>query len=126
MMFAVLSLLLSVVFINKLLVAGQDAESQSLVENLAEMNIPAGFILLTYLYHSNKKNFLALVTTGITLILTIVRAGRGLIFYYIKYPSFFFSGLFFQHQAKASYYLLFRFNCFYRGHLCKWDIPYLE
>jgi hypothetical protein len=53
--------------------------SQELVETSFDLSIPAGFILLTYKYHSNKRKLLAIATILLTLFFAIVRARRGLI-----------------------------------------------
>src|SRR6185312_15976519 len=53
--------------------------SQELVETSFDLSIPAGFILLTYKYHSNKRKLLAIATILLTLLFAIVRARRGLI-----------------------------------------------
>ena len=77
--FGILYLLLDIIFINKLLSSGQDTISQGIVENLSEISLPLGFILLTYIYHSNKRNLFAIGLILLTLLFTIIRARRGLI-----------------------------------------------
>jgi len=53
--------------------------SQELVETSFDLSISAGFILLTYKYHSDKRNLLAMLTILLTLFFAVVRARRGLI-----------------------------------------------
>ena len=77
--FAVLYFLLDVVFIKKLLVRGDDIISQSIIESVFEIGIPVSFILLTFLYHSNRTNLIAAATIALTLLLVVIRARRGLI-----------------------------------------------
>ena len=78
--FGISYLLFDVIFIKQLLNQGQDPLSQGIVENLTEISLPVGFILLTYVYHSSKRNVLAIGIILITLLFTIIRARRGLIF----------------------------------------------
>ncbi|HEY5369704.1 MAG TPA: hypothetical protein VIJ75_12000 [Hanamia sp.] len=67
-------------FVNYLVhdIAGK---GQSLIEYFSlTLSIPAGFILLTYIYHSNKRNLLALITILLMILFAIIRARRGLVF----------------------------------------------
>jgi len=58
-----------------------DPASQSIIEYSAKtLSIPCGFILFTHIYHSNNKRIWSLVIILMTLILSILRARRGLIF----------------------------------------------
>ena len=77
--FGVIYLMLDVMFIKNLLHSGEDKLSLGIVEALSGLSIPVAFILLTYLYHSNKKNLLAIGIILITLLFAIIRARRGLI-----------------------------------------------
>ena len=55
--------------------------SQGILEHFAKtLGVPNGFILLTFLYHSNKRRLLAAIVFVLTLFLAIYRARRGLIF----------------------------------------------
>lgn len=55
--------------------------TQDAIEAFAKnISLPAGFLLLTYLYHIRKWQIVALITMALTLFITIVRARRGLIF----------------------------------------------
>lgn len=73
-------LVLDAIFIKKLLTRGDDLVSQRLSEFVTEISLPVGFILLTYFYHSTKRNLLSIGIIVITLLVTIIRARRGLIF----------------------------------------------
>jgi hypothetical protein len=44
------------------------------------LSIPSGFVLLTYIYHSNKRNLIALAAMVLTFLLAAIRARRGLMF----------------------------------------------
>jgi hypothetical protein len=76
----ILYLLLDIIFIKNLLTPGRDALGQSTIESLSELSMPAGFILLTYRYQSAKRNILAIGIIILTLLFTIIRARRGLLF----------------------------------------------
>lgn len=55
--------------------------SQGAIEYSAKiLSIPCGFILLTYKYHSKKRNWLACIVLVVTLLFSIIRARRGLVF----------------------------------------------
>lgn len=74
------NILFDALFIRDLLSASRENETgKSLIEFLGTtLSITAGFLLLTYTYHSNKINLLALGIIIITLLLAIIRARRGL------------------------------------------------
>ncbi len=62
---------------------------QGLIENFSKtLSVPSGFILLTYIYHSNKRKLLALFVVGMTLLLALIRARRGLLFMEVSYLFF--------------------------------------
>jgi hypothetical protein len=53
----------------------------STIETFArQLSIPSGFILLTYIYHSGKRNIFALSIVILTFLLAAIRARRGLMF----------------------------------------------
>lgn len=57
--------------------------SQGILEQFSKtLSIPNGFILLTFLYHSNKRKVLAIIVSIITLFFAIFRGRRGLVFVY--------------------------------------------
>jgi hypothetical protein len=76
---------------------GGNRLAQALVEYFSRnLSIPCGLILLTYLYHSNKMNFLSLSIIILTFLLAAIRARRGLMFMsmtiiVISYLVFYFS-----------------------------------
>ncbi len=102
---AILFLALSLLFIKKLLVSGDDVQSQNIIENLFDLGIPAAFVLLTYTYHSSKSNLLALATVAITLLFCVIRARRGLIF--ITTSLVFYSILFYFFQSRKKFILIY-------------------
>jgi hypothetical protein len=60
------------------------------------LSLPAGFILLTYIYHSKKKIFFVLLILILTLFISTIRARRGIMFMafcllFFSYIMFFFS-----------------------------------
>ncbi|HXS54575.1 MAG TPA: hypothetical protein VN726_00545 [Hanamia sp.] len=79
-LFYILNFLLNIIFIKKNLFFGSSDSQEDMVEALAAISIPSGFILLTFLYHSKKRNLLALASLVISLLFTIIRARRGMIF----------------------------------------------
>ncbi len=55
--------------------------SQQMTEFFSKnLSLPSGFILLTYVYHANKRRWLAVFVTMLTFVLAIYRARRGLSF----------------------------------------------
>lgn len=58
-----------------------NVQSRAIVEYFSKnLAVPASFILLTYVYHSKRKNAYAIAILLLTLFFAIVRARRGLIF----------------------------------------------
>jgi hypothetical protein len=56
-------------------------QSLLFIENFTSaLSLPVGFILLTYLYHENKKNIFALIVMFTSLFFLIYRARRGSMF----------------------------------------------
>ena len=77
--FGVFFLLYNFLFIRDLL--DRSFETQNVIEYFAKsLGIPCGFILLTYKYHSTKKNIFALAVMIISLLFSIYKARRGLSF----------------------------------------------
>ena len=69
----------SIVFIKSLLIPYNIINSQDIVEYFSKtLSIPCGFVLLTYIYHSKKRNLFALFVTLITLLFALYRARRAL------------------------------------------------
>lgn len=55
--------------------------SQGIFENYSQhLSLPLGFILLTYIYHTNSRNLFSLFLMIMTLLLAAIRARRGMIF----------------------------------------------
>ena len=76
--FGICYFLLDIIFIKKLLTTGSDPVSQGIAEDLTEISLPIGFILMTYKYHSGKRMLLAIGIILATLFFTVFRARRGL------------------------------------------------
>ena len=95
---AVFYLLFDIIFIKELLYPyGGNRLAQALVEYFSRnLSIPCGLIVLTYIYHSNKKNLFALSIVILTFLFAAVRARRTLMFMsmtllVISYIVFYFS-----------------------------------
>jgi hypothetical protein len=56
--------------------------SQAMVETFSDLSFSSGFILLTYSYHTKKRQLIAIAATLAALLFAIIRARRGLIFMY--------------------------------------------
>lgn len=60
---------------------GGNRYSTGVIESFSHfLSIPSGFLLLTYIYHSNKRNLIALSVIILTFLLAAIRARRGLMF----------------------------------------------
>jgi hypothetical protein len=67
--------------LNDLVYIGKNINSQAMVEYFSKtLSIPCGFILLTFIYHSDRRKIWALLVVLLSLILAIIRARRGLMF----------------------------------------------
>jgi len=74
---AVFYVIYTVLFIKPLL--NRSSETQDVIEHLVRnLSMTAGFLLLTYKYHSSKRNFIAFSVMILSLLFTIYRARRGL------------------------------------------------
>ena len=78
----IICLILYLVFIRQLLLPDfRDVGSQGVIETISKtLGIPAGFILITYMYQSKSRKILAWIILACTLYFAIIRARRGLIF----------------------------------------------
>lgn len=84
---SVVYVLCDIIFIRSLLTADSE-NGQTIVEYFAKfLGIPSGFILLTIIYHTNKRKFWglsgnlwALFVIILTFLLAVIRARRGLMF----------------------------------------------
>lgn len=103
--FCILYWILDIIFIKKLLSHGADETSKNIVESLADLSLPAGFILMTYKFHSNKKIFIALVAIILALFLAIIRARRGLAV--ITFSIIFFSYLLLNFNSKRKLIVIY-------------------
>ncbi len=72
----IIFLCLDVLFIKYLL--DRSFETQNVIESFASLSIPSGFIVLTYKYHSFKKNIILIGVMVISLLFSIYKARRGL------------------------------------------------
>jgi hypothetical protein len=78
--------LYDMLFIRELVINYDIKNSQAIIEYFSKtLSIPCGFIILTYIYHTRKMNLIALFVIGLTFVLAIIRARRGLAFLAI-YP----------------------------------------
>jgi hypothetical protein len=76
---SIVYLLYDLVFIKKLVQSG--SSSRTMLEYFAKtLGIPAGYLLVTYVYHSRKATLIAALAIFITLLLAIIGARRGLMF----------------------------------------------
>lgn len=83
-LFSLLNVALDVLFLNDV-IGSFDADSEIVGKSIVEifsksLGIPAGFILLTYPYHSRKRVLAALIAMSMAILFGIIRARRGLIF----------------------------------------------
>ena len=69
------------IFLKLLLYPLNDMRSQAIIEYFSQqLGLPSGFLLLTFVYHTRKRNLLVLITLLFMFILTVIRARRGLMF----------------------------------------------
>ncbi|MBN2522178.1 MAG: hypothetical protein JXB24_02840 [Bacteroidales bacterium] len=74
--------------------------SQGIFENYSQhLSLPLGFVLLTYIYHTNSKNLFALFLMILTFLLAVFRARRGMIF--MSFNIIFLAFLVYQWVNKA-------------------------
>jgi hypothetical protein len=78
---AVFYIIYCILFIRDLLSPYDVKNSLNIVEYFSKtLSIPIGFVLLTYIYHSNKKILFALTVTILAFIFALFRARRALAF----------------------------------------------
>jgi len=63
------------------------------------LSLPLGFLLLTFIYRSSRKNWIALIILGLSFLLAVIRARRGLIF--MTFSMLLFSYLIYQYVNKT-------------------------
>lgn len=84
--------------------------TQNYIETLSAISMPCAYILLTYTYHSNKKNILAGCVMILLLLFAIYRARRGLSSICLSMLiSFYFMFLFHTKKKVLTTYLSFLF-----------------
>ena len=96
----ILYIIISLIFLKDLLISHNEAKSREMLEHFSQyLSFPAGFILLTYTYHSNKRKLFALFIVVFTFLLAVLRARRGLMF--ITFSSLFFAYLVYQYVNRV-------------------------
>ena len=81
--FGIFYIIYDILFIKDLLNSDRSSvTSQGIVETFSVLSFSSGFLLLTYAYHSKKRQLLATGVTVLALLFAVIRARRGLIFIY--------------------------------------------
>jgi hypothetical protein len=79
-LFGIIYILYDIVFIKNLLTSRNESQtSLGIVEISSDLSFACAFILLTHVYHSNKRVLLAVVVMLLAFLFAIIRARRGLI-----------------------------------------------
>jgi hypothetical protein len=73
-------ILYDIIFIKRLTLLGDETSRDTLDYFSKTLGLPSGFLLLTYVYHSQKKVFIAGCATVLMLLLLVYGARRGLTF----------------------------------------------
>jgi hypothetical protein len=90
----------NLIFIKQVLYPYYNVRSQAIMEFFTQqLSLPVGFLLLTFIYHSKKKNLFALFLVGATFILSVIRARRGLMF--MSFSMLLFTYLVYQFVSKT-------------------------
>jgi len=88
------------IFLKQVLIPYYNVRSQAIIEYFSQqLSLPVGFLLLTFIYHSKKKNIFALLLMGATFILSVIRARRGLMF--MSFSMLLFTYLVYQFVTKT-------------------------
>lgn len=114
--------LLLVLFFSKDLIFdfGTNVRGQNLLENFSRnLGIPGGILLLTYNCQSKKKRLLALLVIVVTLIISIIRARRGLLFMSVSILAFSF---YLYYSTSRTRFVVFIFSIFLFFLLTIWGI----
>ena len=83
--FGIFYIIYDILFIKDLLNADRESlKSQGIVENFSDLSFSSGYILLTYAYHSKKRQILAVAVVVLALAIAVIRARRGLIVMYLN------------------------------------------
>lgn len=98
--FGIIYIILVAIFIRQLLVPYENTTSQGLVENFSQfLSLPCGYLLLMSVYHSKPRKLFVLFVMGLTFILAVMRARRGLMFMSLSILAFSF--LIYQYANKT-------------------------
>jgi len=93
------------VFIHDLLSSDRSSDlNTGIVENSSLLSIPACFLLLTFNYHSLRRQLFAIAVVILTLFFAIIRARRGLIFICISQITF--SYILFLYSTKKKFFII--------------------
>jgi hypothetical protein len=96
----IIYLIYNLIFIKELLYPRENMRSQAIFEYFTQqLSLSAGFLMITYVYHSRKFNLLVFFTMAVTFILAVIRARRGLII--MTFSIFFFTYLIYQYYNKT-------------------------
>jgi hypothetical protein len=100
--FGIFYIFYDILFLKELLYPfGRNLYSQSILEYFSKtLSLPSGFLLLTYIYHSNKRKLFALFVIVLTFSLAAIRARRGLMFMSINILIFSYFIYYYAHKAK--------------------------
>jgi hypothetical protein len=81
--FGIFYIIYDILFIKDLINSDRSSvTSRQIVETFSALSFSSGFLLLTYSYHSKKRQLLAIGVTVLALLFAVIRARRGLIFMY--------------------------------------------
>lgn len=93
----IIYLALSIYFRHNLMGVAEDEDTNKyLMEYLSRnLSVPAGFLLISYIYHSRRRMLLVYIVSIITLALAVLRARRAIIFMEVSYLlGFYFAYLY--------------------------------
>lgn len=85
----ILFIIYSCLYRQQLLYPSEDVTSQAIMEIFAKtLSVPCGFLLLTYIYHSDRRKAIAFVVVILTLLLALIRGRRAITFMNASYLMF--------------------------------------
>lgn len=97
----------SLFFISDLMEAEKNVLSRDIVEYFSKnLALPAVFLLLTYVYHTPKRNLIAVAVLGLAIFFALVRARRGLLFTAVSSVFFVFIILWINTKYKVLTFIL--------------------
>ncbi|RZK25166.1 MAG: hypothetical protein EOO43_06205, partial [Flavobacterium sp.] len=76
---------------------------------LKVLGLPSGFILLTFVYHQNKRKFLSVITIGLGVVFSIFRARRALLF--MSLSPMVISLMLYLYKSKQKFIIIFLSIC---------------